>query len=343
MNLPTYKEILPYVEKGLICEQSHPENPDVKIFNYSQKCQFDRIWDEVTMQCRGLILNVKTGEVLARPFPKFFNYGEYQGEIPTEAPIITEKMDGSLGVLYKLNGKYWIATRGSFTSEQANWATNFLRQKAPNLDLTDYTTHLFEIIYPENRIVVNYDFSGLILLASIITETGEDFSYYKIDPFPSVMKVETDDWKTLKDLNLPNQEGFVLHWPNKLRLKVKFDEYVRLHKLITGVSQIAIWEHLRDGNSLDDLLEKVPDEFFNWVKSVQDDLYQKFYEIEIAATQAVKKSELSETRKDKAAIIQGTPYPGVAFAILDKKNWQDAIWKLIRPKGQRVFKTDIDL
>lgn len=103
-----YEQILPYIEKKLISEQSHPEDPDVRIFNYTQVCQYEKAWDDVTRNCRGLIMNVKTGEVLARPFPKFFNYQEHLANgwpIPDGEPVITEKMDGSLGILYVLNDK----------------------------------------------------------------------------------------------------------------------------------------------------------------------------------------------------------------------------------------------
>jgi len=126
-----YDEIKPYIEKKLVSEQVHPEDPDIRIFNYTQTVQFSKAWDDVTRQCRGLILNVKTGEVLARPFPKFFNYGEHiqnAWTIPDEVPIISEKLDGSLGILYSLNGKSWIATRGSFMSDQAIWATEWWRK-----------------------------------------------------------------------------------------------------------------------------------------------------------------------------------------------------------------------
>src|SRR5690348_16903958 len=99
-----YEIIKPYIEKKLVSEGVHPENPDVRIFNYTQHCQFEGAWDEVTKQCRGLILNVKTGEVIAKPFPKFFNYGEYTGKgwtLPKGKCTVTEKLDGSLGILYK--------------------------------------------------------------------------------------------------------------------------------------------------------------------------------------------------------------------------------------------------
>ncbi len=122
MKIPTYNEILPYIEKGLISENRHPEDNDVAILNYTQEQQFSGVWDDITRQCRGLIMNVRTGDIIARPFPKFFNYQEHVAKgwpIPNETPIISEKLDGSLGILYELNGEPWIATRGSFVSDQA--------------------------------------------------------------------------------------------------------------------------------------------------------------------------------------------------------------------------------
>ena len=76
----------------------------------------------MTRKCRGLILNVSTGEVLAQPFPKFFNYQEHitkSRPIPNEPPIVSEKLDGSLGILYQLNIVLYIAMRGSLMSDQA--------------------------------------------------------------------------------------------------------------------------------------------------------------------------------------------------------------------------------
>ena len=68
MKIPTYTEILPYIEKGLISEKSHLDNPAVRIYNYTPEAQFSRAWDDVTRQCRGLIMNIDTGEVRAKPY-----------------------------------------------------------------------------------------------------------------------------------------------------------------------------------------------------------------------------------------------------------------------------------
>ncbi len=105
-----------YISKGLVIGQKHTTLP-LAIFNYSRTCQYDRLWDDVTLNCRGLILDTK-GNVVAKPFPKFFNMEELSdSEIPKESFEVFEKMDGSLGIFFHYNGEWHMATRGSFTSE----------------------------------------------------------------------------------------------------------------------------------------------------------------------------------------------------------------------------------
>lgn len=362
MKTPTYQEILPYIERKLVSEQAHPDDPAVRIFNYTQTCQFAQAWDDTTRQCRGLIMNVETGEVLARPFPKFFNYGEHVSKgwaIPTTRPIVSEKLDGSLGILYSLNGRPWIATRGSFTSNQAVWATEWWRANVvvmPNPG----ETGLFEIIYPENRIVVAYDFSGMVHLATLRTDTGKqlprDYAIY-----PGVRKakeVEYTDMETLEKMDEPNSEGFVLYYPEEnVRMKVKFPEYVRLHRIVTGINEIAIWEHLKDEKPMDALVQSVPDEFFNWVTEVSNRLGDAFEKIYTAAREdydeiltdlkigdtGLGEPIAPETRKEFAIAAGRRKNPGILFAMLDNKPVAPIIWKMVRPHGARVFKTDIDL
>jgi hypothetical protein len=45
-------------------------------------------------------------------------------------------------------------------------------------------------------------------------------------------------------------------------------------------------------------------------------------------------------RKEQAAMITRTAYPGVVFSMLDHKNYQDIIWKLLYPEASRPFKMD---
>ena len=152
--------------------QSHPEYGYL-IYNYTDHAMFDKVWNQATINCRGLITDA-SGVVIARGMPKFFNY--QQDEAPKfnleDQVHVADKVDGSLGVLYPTpKGGWAIATRGSFTSEQAVWATQFLREN-PMGAVAQGWTILFEVVVEWNRIVLNYDTEGLVLLGAVHNESG---------------------------------------------------------------------------------------------------------------------------------------------------------------------------
>lgn len=345
------KDIKPYIEKGLISENIHPDNPDVRIYNYTNECQFAKAWDDVTLKCRGLIINVATGEHLSNPFPKFFNYEEHIAKelpLPSETPIVTEKMDGSLGILYWLGDTPYIATRGSFTSDQATWATKYFRETFKGYyDIFQKDqTFLFEIIYPENKVVVDYNFSGLVLIGIRQTRTDDElFIILSPDhPLKNILKMpalitKQTNYTSLRALEAPNAEGFVLLYPkSKLRLKIKFEEYKRLHKIMTGLSAIGIWEALSQGKEIE--ITNVPDEFFNWFTAVTLDLKRKFEAIELTAKSDFSLLDTNSSRPFLADKIKKFMYPNIGFSMLDGKDYAPLIWKMIRPKGKQVFKVD---
>ena len=343
----TYDEIKPYIEKGLVSEQRHPECGDIVVLNYTQETQFSGAWDEVTRQCRGLIMNIATGEILARPFPKFFNYAEHVAKgwpIPSSLPMVSEKLDGSLGILYILNDKPWIATRGSFTSDQAIWATEWYRKNIEGGDnIEPGITNLFEIVYPSNRIVVAYDFSGLVHLASIENTTGKQVDVFWDHPIRKPKKYDVTDLSVLSAMDESNSEGFVVFFPQEnVRMKIKFPEYVRLHKIVTGLSSIGIWEALSRGEEL--RLESIPDELFQWIQGVQEDLCQQYHAIESEAQEQFERIVITvpETRKEWAERIKEMTHPNIGFSMLDGKDYGKMIWKIVRPRGGAVYKHDID-
>jgi RNA ligase len=64
------------LDGGYVSRRFHPEFPELAILNYTEKTAYEGKWNEVTLKSRGLIYNTDTFEVLARPFKKFFNYGQ---------------------------------------------------------------------------------------------------------------------------------------------------------------------------------------------------------------------------------------------------------------------------
>lgn len=337
----TYEQIKPYIAEGLINEQVHPEYPDVRLFNYTQKCQFEKKWDEVTKVCRGLILNVKTGEIVARPFPKFFNYEEHVANgdtLPNEVPEVYPKYDGSLGIMYWIEDKPYFATRGSFVSDQARWVMeHMLPFGKDSLFLDKSLTHLFEIIYPENRVVVSYGWSGIIYLGSIDRETGETKN------FPQLNAIPFTSYEQLKALNTPNEEGFVLFYPKaNMRVKIKFEEYKRLHKVMTGLSSIGVWEMLRDG--VDPLSHDIPDEMHPWLNDVINQLTMKYNAIENKAKEVHERVKDLPSRKEQAIAINELEkeHGNIVFLMLDEKDYSKPIWQKIRPVGSQTFVKDND-
>ena len=133
---------------------------------------------------RGLILDSEHN-ILSKPFSKFFNLNETPettiSNLPVEVPLITEKLDGVIGILYPEKDKVAIASRGSFDSDFAIWATDWIRKKGYSLeDFKHGYTYCFEIIYPGSRIVVDYKGrSELVLLAVLSNEDKHELNHIK--------------------------------------------------------------------------------------------------------------------------------------------------------------------
>ncbi|WP_269236978.1 RNA ligase [Flavobacterium flavigenum] len=330
------------ISKNYVRVNKHPEH-DLYIYNYTQNAQFERIWNEVTLSCRGLILD-QDRNVVARPFPKFFNLDEIENQIlPKTTFEVYDKMDGSLGILYFINDVPFMASRGSFASEQSDRANEMLHGKYKETwsFLDKSKTYLFEIIYPENRIVLDYGANEeLVLLAIIDTQTGEEFPLENIG-FPVVEKYDgINDISLLKELNIANKEGFIIKYANNFRIKIKFEEYLRLHRIITQVSNVNIWEYLKANESFEEILERVPDEFFNWVKQTKLDLEAKYQTIE---NQCKLDFKVLESRKETALYFQTCKHPNVLFWMLDGKDYSETIWKMIRPTFQKPFNREEEL
>ncbi len=330
------------VDEGYINKSKH-ETLDLFIYNYNQECQFKKIWNEATIMSRGLILD-SNYKVFARPFPKFFNWEELEGlniEVPKEKFTYTPKMDGSLGIIY-FNGSNWdVATRGSFASDQAIKAREMLYELYPEAQLTKGYTYLVEIIYPENRIVVNYEGEEtLVLLAVIDNETGNDnfkeFNFAKHWFEAVTIHNKPVSFESLKSGNLHNEEGYVIRFDSGFRMKIKFEEYVRLHRIMTGFNERTIWEMMKDEVNFEAILVNVPEEFQEWIAEVKKKHLLNYMSIEVQALSVFNGVDPYASRREQAMYIINTnkSLSGIVFNMLDGKDYKNIIWKMIRPKGE---------
>ena len=356
------------LDEKYITKRPHNDYP-LFIYNYAPTAQFDQMWNEATLQCRGLITDDK-GEILARPFPKFFNFGETAVPrfVVTGLPgQVYEKADGSLGILYHYKSKWHVATRGSFHSDQAEWATGFI-QASDFADIgwpTEGYTYLTEIIYPQNRIVVDYgNRAELMLLGVLSNETGEDVTsfsdtHYCYWPFGEARRFSDSD---IQDINHTvhtdahkGEEGVVMVWPRSggpsFRLKVKRADYVEMHRIVFGMTARKVWSAAKSDVYVEALITPaVPEEFATWVRATYSRLANETETIKAAAkkrfimlTSDPNIKNIGEgvvNRARFAKLAKRYEHPGLLFALLDNKPIDETVWDMVYPAHEVPFDMD---
>lgn len=329
------QELAAALDAGHVTRKPHPELP-LSIYTYTRVCQYERVWNRVTTRCRGLVADDVTGEIVALPLPKFFNVGEHEArqpyapELPDEPFEVYEKVDGSLAVIFHYAGRWRVASKGSFISTQATWAQRLLDGKDTS-GLVPGVTYLAEVLYPQNRIVVDYGERRDLVLLAAFAKDGTEVTLSEAEThwgdIGSVVTVwpamPLDELLALAEGNrLPGgraatgteAEGFVLRFASGVRAKAKLAEYVRLHKVLTGVTERDVWRGhgiqrfaglpakqvaqalgcsaedvaASGGRPLDALLEQVPDEFDGWVRGVIAGIEKQVDERERAIDEAFR-------------------------------------------------------
>ncbi|MEU2159814.1 RNA ligase [Streptomyces chengbuensis] len=385
------QELAAAIDAGHVTRKSHPRLP-LSIYTYTRTCQYERVWNRVTTRCRGLVADDETGEVVALPLPKFFNVGEHEAgqpyapALPDEPFEVYEKVDGSLAVVFHYAGRWQVASKGSFISTQARWAQRLLDGKDTSA-LVPGVTYLAEILYPQNRIVVDYgDRRDLVLLAAFAHDGREiplDEAAAGWKGIGSVVTVwpamPLAELLALADSNrLPggrtatgtDAEGFVLRFVSGVRAKAKLAEYVRLHKVLTGVTERDIWRghgiqrfagrpakqlaqalncspadiEASGGRPLDALLEQVPDEFDAWVREVIARIDTEVAEREHAIDEAYRSlAHLAGDRGAFARAAKALPDAAVRPAVfqrLDGRPTDLMTYRSVRPQASDPFTSD---
>lgn len=332
------------VNAGYIMVNYHPTVEGLRIICYTQTCNSDKYWNKTTVACRGLIVD-KDDNIIARPFRKFFNYEEHEvceniakpkdiDELACDfTPEIYEKLDGSLGILYWVDDVPYIATKGSFTSPQALHATQILHTKYRDSwdKLLRTKTYLFEIIYPEDLHVVTYkDVDDIFLLAIISTENYFEYPVEIMkDVFPVVKKYYLSNWKECRQLvDGTNREGFVIKI-GPLRVKMKYEEYWRLHYLKAGLSEKMIRKCLVDGDMspVEEAFTMFDEERVMYYNNIIKKYTDKYAEITDKCVEEYRND--FETKKDAALYFKTCKYQHVLFAMYNGYDPSKMIWNYV--------------
>lgn len=351
------------IEENLIYRTQHPEYP-YSIYKYSQACTYSSAWNEITIASRGLILHDETGEIIARPFPKFFNYSE--GKTPEELMVgdihVTEKMDGSLGISFiNPQGDLEITTAGGFQAEQAAHATQIYNERYKgNWEPRKGYTYLWEIIYPENRIVVDYgDEDDIYLLGAVEIATGKSIPVDELTEW-KWKKAQTYDGfnameKVVKAPDRSNAEGYiVLFKETGVRIKIKHEEYIRQHRYATGINSRRLWEMLAAGDDFTHMMQTMPEEFNDYVNKTRqkltDDFNNNKQRILNAYEEFVKNLPQNADQKTFAIKVnEKIPKDDRGFFFTLRNNGhindpktQKILWERVKPEFTKSFWKDPD-
>lgn len=226
-------------------------NEDLAYLSYGIVSDFT---NPVVRECRSLVLERRSWDVVARTFEKFGNEHEisYAHQLDYSAPdvVFYEKLDGSLITVFNYMGDWFFSTRKRLLADgEANAsglkfhalidraiATTYpgmrTRLGMCALALNPSNTYAFELTAPENRVLVQYSEPRLWLLAARNNETGFEIDPYGMDSdfvlcpvYKEMTRSGLDElFATKKSTEL---EGVVARDGQFRRVKIKNPAYIR--------------------------------------------------------------------------------------------------------------------
>lgn len=228
---------------------------------------------ELVQQCRGLILDADNNwEIVARPWDKFFNYGEpLAAKIDWKTARVQEKLDGTCCLLYHYDGKWQVGTLGlpDASGEVAHgtgwsfqqlfwWIWDILGCKVPGKQWEKWT-FMFELCTQFNRVVVRHELARIVFISARALDGDEEmigseefpvhlYKWEAVKEFP--LQSLSDVQATFDKLDPLQMEGYVIVDANLNRIKVKHPGYVALHHMRgDGYGPRRILEVVRRGEA----------------------------------------------------------------------------------------------
>lgn len=350
------------IEAGYVAHKQHPTLP-LSLYVYTERCQYEPHWTPVSLRCRGLIADDVTGEIVAWCLPKFFGHSQHDANhvwaptLPDEPFEVYDKVDGSLGVVFHYDG-WRVATKGSFVSDQAQWAQSWLDAADLHGLLDPTCTYLTEIVYPENRIVVNHGSTRTLVLLAVYGPDGVERKLGDYaEAWRSIGGQVVRSWSALPLAELVRMaeenrgidgnavggteaEGWVIRYASGLRIKLKHANYLHLHRALTCTSERTVWEVLESGQDPAVLYDRVPDEFSEWVKKVVARLRSEVKSYVTTAQAEFDAIGRIPDRKAFAAAAVQSDRRAALFRLYDGRSIEDLAWKSCKPAGNTPYVVD---
>lgn len=278
---------------------------DISSFNFRRHVFFDKKWTNATILARGLFINTKINEIVARSYNKFFNDGETD---ETDMMSLKNNLQFPLSCYVKYNGflgllgydadkdEIVFATKSSLEGDfvpifKEVFQEEFSQAKLFELKLfmkENKCNLVFEVIHPvKDPHIIEYVKNHLVLL-DIVYRTAE----YKKYPFEDLKNIASHfgfECKRKVDISLNNWqeffefynlsqntrindiEGYVIEDSKGFMFKIKLP-YYKMWKKMRGIKEKVKNRHKVD---LGGLFNPEENEFYAWCKTQTEETLSK--------------------------------------------------------------------
>jgi len=291
------------------------------------------------MECRGIKFD-KAGLIIARPFGKFFNYGERGADLPVHRPhIITEKLDGSMIHPVLLERRLFFHTRKGHTDVAMKAERHVL--SSPDINYQGFChdaikagfTPIFEFTSPNNRIVLRYEEDALTLLTMRHMVSGSFIPREMLRAWCSKFKVPlvaTKNFQLKGQLDafikhtreLTDAEGYVIYFDDGYMVKIKAEDYVLKHRALDDLGSKKKVVALCAQGFMDDVLPILSEADASELITFNDELQTRV--TQFANQAAGLGNGWRDHRKQFALEVAPSIKPawlaGVCFGVMDGKD-----------------------
>ncbi len=284
-HVPDLEDLLWYRQESgmpavntLVKPAFHPKLP-LMLFNYTNVAHntlhgFPSGWTDPIRLCRGIVFDL-SGNLVALPFPKFFNFGEHEEtkNLPDEPFEATAKFDGHLGVIFEYDGQLLLTTRVMFDGPTGQLGNVMLNRYAEKYgwqkSYPGNVTVCAEIVHPNTHVLTDYgQREELVAIGAFDRTTLDDYCHCRLGDLADQLQLSAADvWpgenvadlvEYMRDDTVTNREGFVARFQSGLRVKFKFKTYIG--KMVAQkLSYPYLMNRFRTGN-LRRMLDTLPEE-----------------------------------------------------------------------------------
>ena len=322
---------------------------DLVMFKYDQVRSDLSI--PLVQECRGLILDAHTFDVVSFPFTKFFNYGEpLAADVDWGSAHVEAKIDGSIIKVVNMGGgNFLISTNGVIDAIKCSLPENYGRPfdtfgelfmeglKFYGLGEGDFArlfkpgiTYMFELTSPWNQVVVNWSETKVWFLGERDNLTFKETFYgdselSKVFDTPKVYPITNVEECVAAAKQLPDdEEGYVVCDKDFNRIKIKSPRYIQLHYMAGNQiwSPSRVMDIIRD-NEVSEYVAYFP-KFkvaFDAVKEKYDAYVQNLKDVQNAIDSLVEVYNGSMPKGDFAKWVFANngirPHSGFAFSYFD--------------------------